>query len=200
MRLTLLLLGFISTGFAWAGVYKCTDAEGKTTYQKSPCTDKKNAKEINVLTGTHKTITDDSLLKEEEARAVEAKRQEIERQKLEKKIRKEKLLKEAREESRKNLAWIDSHKEEFSPYAIPPYSEKNAPDIVANFESRLPEIERFRRDVARKALADGQCDRVEASELDTKSSLDLLIFRIDCSNGSRLFFSELDVELESPGE
>ena len=47
----------------------------------------------------------------------------------------------------------------------------NCRQSLNHYESRLPEIERFRRQAAQKALETGKCQRVEADELNSKSKV-----------------------------
>jgi len=67
---------------------------------------------------------------------------------------------------------------------------------VQNFSARLPDIERFRRLAAEKALATNQCGRVEAAELNSKSTDDALVFLVDCSSAKKYYFSEQELKSE----
>jgi hypothetical protein len=68
------------------------------------------------------------------------------------------------------------------------------PPQVENFAARLPEIERFRRLAAEKALATDHCGRVEAVELNTKSTQDALVFLVDCSSGKKYYLTEQEIK------
>jgi hypothetical protein len=51
----------------------------------------------------------------------------------------------------------------------------------------------MRRQAAEKALATGQCERVEAAELNLKSSKAALVFLIDCSSGKHFYYTEQEL-------
>ncbi len=187
----LLALFFSISGFA--GVYKCTGHKGKTSYQTTPCPNQVGVDEINLLTGSHKNLFTEEIKKEREKQQIQ---EEQEKLVLEEKLAKEKEQKfkqKALAESNKNQQIIRENPGKFSAYAIPPYLEGNRPALVENFASRIVEIEQYRRKAAFKALKAGQCDRVEASELNLKSTIKELIFLIDCTNGSRVYLSEKDL-------
>jgi hypothetical protein len=65
--------------------------------------------------------------------------------------------------------------------------------VVKHYETRLPEIEKFRRLAAKKALATGECVRVESDELSAKSSSEQLVFSVDCSSAKTFYFNEKEL-------
>lgn len=189
MRLTAVFLGILFSAHASAGVYKCTGADGKTGYQSKPCVEGQHNVELNVKTGGS---TD---LNEQQKRQLEQQEQ-LDQDKLERDRLKQRqaLLKQAAaDESAKNQFLIKNNPRKFSAYAIPPYQLDQLPDVVKYHQSRLPDIERFRRQAAEQALATGQCNRVEASELDAKSTQDALVFLINCSSGKSFYFTEQEL-------
>ena len=80
------------------------------------------------------------------------------------------------------------------PAAITKYTPQYYPKTVKKFGPRLEEIEKFKKEAALKALKSGKCDYVELVELSTKSTLDNLIFWVDCRNGHRIYLSEDDLK------
>lgn len=76
------------------------------------------------------------------------------------------------------------------PYANYPYTVEQYPKTVAEFRPRLPEIERHKEAALRKAIDTGQCDFASSVELSTKSTLNNLIYWVDCENGQRFWFDE----------
>jgi Domain of unknown function (DUF4124) len=190
MRLTLLIVGCFFSAYTSAAIYKCTDANGNKAYRSSPCeTGRKNV-ELNVITGASNNLDD-----KENQQALEQKERQAALEKL--KLEQEALLKkqentnrEAMNESAKNQFLIKNNPDKYSAYAIPPYLPGNLPDIVKLYQARLPEIERFRRQSAEKALATNHCIRVESVELNSKSTQDALIFLVNCSSGKSFHLSE----------
>ena len=81
----------------------------------------------------------------------------------------------------------------FRAYAFPSYTPEEMPATVKSYLSRLAEIERLRRQAAEKAIASGQCIRVESAELTSKSTKDLLVFSIDCSSAKKFYFTEQEL-------
>jgi hypothetical protein len=169
-----------------AGIYKCSDDQGNTSYQAKPCADEKKAIEIDVKTGSS---TDLSIQKKKKEKELELKkRQEIDRQKL---IELEARRKsDAKEQSYLNQQLVKNNPIQYSAFSIPPYRADRLPDVVRLYEARLPEIEKLRRFAAKKALATGECERVEASHLSVKSAADQLVFSVDCSSANTFFFNE----------
>jgi len=186
MRSTLCLLIFFFSAHSHAGVYKCIDNNDRITYQNQPCTEQAMASEIDLTSGAKISL-------EEERRRIQQAREKRNQEKIarqqiaEKKAR---LAQESIEESKKNQQFIKDHPKQFSAFAIPPYTQDDRPALVENFKSRLPEIERFRRKAALFILADGKCGRVEASELNSRSSDDNLVFLVDCSSGLQSYVEE----------
>lgn len=179
---------------SWAGVYKCTDATGHTYYQSSPCTEEHKAVQMNTKTGSsvdlnaqeqqraeaesQKKQSEQQLLAEEQAKLAEI----AERKKL------------AQEQSELTQALVKQNPTQFSAYAIPIYDPEKLPPLVKSFEYRLPDIEKYRRLAAQKALASGKCQRVEADELNKKSTKDALVFLINCSSGASFYFNEAELK------
>lgn len=190
MRLTVLALGFLFSNFSYAGVYKCTDLNGNTGYQAKPCDVGKKTVQINFKTGE---AIDKKL--ELEQKALETEKQKLaEMTELERQKKQEQLLIDAKAEIEKNKALIKNNPKKFSVYSIPPYDPENLNDLVKKYKSRLPEIESLRRAAALKALASKDCTRVEAVELNVKSSLDSLVFLVDCSSGQGIYFDESELK------
>ncbi len=189
MRITLLILGSLFSVGAFAEIYKCTDTNGKTNYQSKTCDQKHKTVQINIKTGG--STSTDAL--DQEKLAVEQKNKDI-------KLEQEQLLKKQTQlkqdtmsESAKNQFLIKNNTEKYSAFSIPPYVPDQLSDLVKNYQSRLPDIERLRRQAAEKALASGQCTRVEASELHGKSTKKSLVFSIDCSSGKNFHFTEQEL-------
>lgn len=193
MRLTLLILGSLFSAYASAGIYKCTDANGNTEYRSSPCETGHSNVEINIKTGTSTNLDEknnqDTLTQKEQQAALE--KQKLEQEQLLKK--QADTNREAINESAKNQLLIKNNPGKFSAYAIPPYAPEKLPDLVKNYQARLPEIERLRRQAAEKALASNQCIRVESVELNSKSTKDTLLFLINCSSGKSFYFKEQEL-------
>lgn len=180
-----------------AGVFKCTDNTGKTVYRSTPCAPGQGNIQINLKTGTSSSQGD------EMAETVAKNQQEqakLDQEKLElqqEEERQAKLKQAARDESAKNQFLIKSNPKKYSPFAIPPYDLDKAdelPLLVKNFQNRLPEIEHLRRVASEKALAGNQCGRVEAAELNIKSTNDALVFLIDCSSGKKFYYTEQELK------
>ncbi len=189
MRITLLILGSLFSVGAFAEIYKCTDTNGKTNYQSKTCDQKHKTVQINIKTGG--STSTDAL--DQEKLAVEQKNKDI-------KLEQEQLLKKQTQlkqdtmsESAKNQFLIKNNPEKYSAFSIPPYVLDQLSDLVKNYQPRLPDIERLRRQAAEKALASGQCTRVEASELHGKSTKKSLVFSIDCSSGKNFHFTEQEL-------
>jgi len=172
-----------------ASVYKCTDSQGKTAYQSSPCAEEVNALKIDMKTGQS---TDLAVKIKQQQQEVESKKQEdIARQQQAAKDIKRK--KDSIEQSAINQQLIKDNPIQFTAFAIPPYNHDKLPALVKNFEARLPEIEKFRRLAAQKALATGECNRVESDQLSVQSKADKLVFSIDCSSAKRFQFNETEL-------
>jgi hypothetical protein len=194
MKLILLILGYLFCADAFStGIYKCTDANGNTEYRSTACEPGRSNVEINLKTGASTNLDE----KNQQKNLAEKEQQaELEKQKLEQEqlLQKKAILNsETRRESAKNQLLIKTNPDRFSAYAIPPYLPEKLPDLVASFQDRLPEIERMRRQAAQKALASGQCIRVESVELHSKSSKNALVFLINCSSGKSFYFNEQEL-------
>lgn len=172
-----------------AGVYKCTDSKGNTSYQSAPCAKEKKAATINIQTGGVTDLAKDQKQKELELDLIKQKETE-QQQKLELIKKREK---EAIEQSELNQQLIINNPIQFTAFAIPPYTPGNLPELVKKHQHRLPEIEKFRRLAAQKALATGECNRVESDDLSVKSKHDLLIFSVDCSSAKTFYFNESEL-------
>lgn len=186
MRITALILASLFSVGAFAEIYKCTDTEGKTDYQSIPCKPEFKTEQINIKTGT----ADD---RESEQQALEQKKQDEKSEQELTQRREAQLKQDAIDESAKNQFVIKNNPDKFSVFAIPPYALDDLPDLVKNHQNRLPDIERFRRVAAEKALATGACVRVEASILHRKSTKKHLTFSVTCSSGKDFYFTEQEL-------
>ena len=171
---------------ASAEIYKCTDASGNKVYRSNPCSEGFNNIQIDLKTG--KSVDLDEQKKQE---LLQLKRQEelLQQQKLEEQqenLRKLQIL----NESKKNQLMIKENPHQFSAYAIPPYEIDKLLPVVKRFQDKLANIERLRGLAAKKALATGECNRVESSELNEKSTKDNLVFLVDCSSAKSFYFDE----------
>lgn len=193
MRFTLLILGSLFSAYASAGIYKCTDAIGNTKYRPTPCQAGNTNVEINLKTGSTTNLDEknkqESLAKQEQQAALE--KQKLDKEQLLK--NQANLNREANEESVKSQLLIKNNPIQYSAYAIPPYLPGKLPDLVKTYQDRLPEIERLRRQAAEKALASGQCIRVESAELNSKSTKVALMFLINCSSGKPFYINEQEL-------
>jgi len=199
MKLSIILFGglcSLATLSATAGVYKCTDETGKIVYKAQACLGGQGNVQVDIKTGVTKDLNQERKqqeLKEQEAQAKLTEQQQQE-QKLAEKLAK--LKQAAKDESAKNQFLIKNNPLKYSAFAIPPYDPEQLPALVQNFSARLPDIERFRRLAAEKALATNQCGRVEAAELNSKSTDDALVFLVDCSSAKKYYFSEQELKSE----
>jgi hypothetical protein len=194
MKNRILLLAVCLSFNSWAGVYKCTDAEGRTDYQSSPCTDQHKAMQINTKTGSKVDLNEQEAAK---AKAVEESNLQQLQQQAEEHARMETIAQRkqlSRAESELTQALIKKNPTQFSAFAIPPYDPDKLSKLVSQYEERLPDIEKFRRIGAQKALATGDCQRVEADELNAKSTKDQLVFLINCSSGKSYYFNESELK------
>lgn len=193
MKFTLLILGLLFSMQLSAGVYKCTDASGNKIYRSKPCAEGQRKVELNVKTGS---ATD---LNEKESQQALS-QQEQEAQEAQKKLEEQELLQKqaafkqsAMDESAKNQFLIKNNPQKFSAFAIPPYKFDDLPPLVKIYQNRLPEIERMRRLAAERALATGQCGRVESVELNQKSTKNALVILVDCSSAKKFYVSEQEM-------
>ncbi|PPD34508.1 MAG: DUF4124 domain-containing protein [Methylomonas sp.] len=191
--LSLLFVWLLSFN-SWAGVYKCTGADGQTDYQSSPCTGDHQAVQINTKTGSKvdlNQLENQKLQADEQQKQLEAQKQAEEQARLD---AIEQRKQRAREQSQLTLDLIKQNPTEFSAFAVPPYDPEKLPPTIKPFEDRLADIEKFRRLAAQKALATGKCQRVEADELSAKSTKELLVFQVSCSSGSSFNFNEAELK------
>ncbi|MDD1610112.1 MAG: DUF4124 domain-containing protein [Methylococcaceae bacterium] len=196
MRFTLIILGCLISSYVCAAnnVYKCIDTSGKKEYQATPCGEGLTKSTLNIKTGSSVNLDEEKKQQELKQKEEQAK---IEEQKLTKQQKLEKqasIDKEAIAESENNQALIKSDPKKYSAFAIPPYAPDKLSDLIQNYRDRLADIERLRRASAQKALASGQCERVEASELDAKSTKIILTFFVNCSTGKTFYFTEQDLK------
>lgn len=190
MKTRIIILALSLSFESSAGVYKCTDTNGRTNYQSAPCTEDHKAIEINTKTGNKVDLND--LEKQQLQNAEQQKQQQAEQQSLEEAkiaaVTQRNQMSQA--QSALTQALIKQNPTQFSAYAIPPYTPDKLPAHVKPFEDRLPDIEKFRRLAAQKALSTGQCQRVEADDLHGKSTKEQLVFLINCSSGAQYSFNE----------
>jgi hypothetical protein len=195
MRLTLTILGCLVFSCAHAAppVYKCVDATGKKNYQARACSAGVANTTLNINTGSSTNLDEIEKQKEQKKNAEQAgeEQQKLTKQQLLEKQEAEN--KAAIAESAKNQEIIKSDSKKFAPFAIPPYAPDKLPEFVKNYQSRLSDVERLRRVAAEKALATDQCERVEASELDSKSTKEILAFLVNCSSGKAFYYTETDL-------
>lgn len=194
MRFTLFFLAGLFAAPVFAGVYKCTDSNGKNVYRSSPCSEQgySNA-EVKLNTGS---VIDLDKQKAQEALKQKQEQAMLEQAKLEQEQLAQKqaqLKQETLKESDINQALIKSNPEQYSAFAIPPYVPEKLSAFVKIHEQRLPEIERLRRQAAEKALASNQCGRVEAVELSERSTQDALVILADCSSAKKFYFTEQEL-------
>lgn len=193
MRFILLILACLFSVHATAGFYKCTDAKGNKVYRSSPCAAGYNNAELDIRTGSSTNLDEEQNQKVLTQKEQEAKleQQKLEQQQLQQK--QAQLIENAKNESAANQLLIKNNPQKFSAYAIPPYVPEKLTALVKTYAARLPDIERLRRQAATKALESGQCIRVEASELNEKSSQDGLVFLVDCSSAKKFYFTEQEL-------
>jgi len=193
MKFQILTLSLCLSVDASAGVYKCTDSAGRTNYQSAPCTEDRKAVQINTKTGNKVDLNElekQQMLNAEQQKKQLSEQQAAEQAKLEA-IKQRHQMAKAQSEVTQTL--IKQNPTQFSAYAIPPYVPDNLPALIKPFEERLPDIEKFRRLAAQKALSSGQCQRVEADEMHTKSTKGQLVFLINCSSGGSYYFNESEL-------
>jgi Domain of unknown function (DUF4124) len=198
MKFTLLVLGLLVSMQLSAGVYKCTDANGKKIYRSVPCVEGQKKVELNVKTGGSTDLNEvenQQALTQQEQEAKEALKKQEEEQAAQKLAQ---LKQNAMDESAKNQFLIKNNPQKFSPFAIPPYKFDDLPPLVKTYQSKLPEIEHMRRQAAEKSLATGQCGRVESVELSEKSTADGLVILVDCSSAKKFYVSEQELAANNP--
>ncbi len=138
-----------------------------------------------------KAIEQQEQLSKQEQEAQEAQKKQQEEEALKKR---EEFKQNAIDESNKNQFLIKNNPQKYSAYAIPPYKPDDLSPLVKSFENRLPDIERFRREAAEKALATGECGRVESVELNQKSKADSLVILVDCSSAKKFYVTEQELD------
>ncbi len=178
---------------SWAGVFKCTDATGHTNYQSSPCTVEHKAVQMNTKTGSS---VDLNAQERQQAADADLKKQQSLQEQAEQQAKLDAIAKakqDVKSQSELTQNLIKQNPMQFSAFAIPPYDPDKLPAQVKPFESRLADVEKFRRLAAQKALASGECQRIEADELTAKSKLDQLNFLINCSSGKTFLLNEAEL-------
>jgi Domain of unknown function (DUF4124) len=197
MKFTLLILGTLFSMQLSAGVYKCTDASGKKIYRSQPCVEGQNKVELNVKTGSSTDLNqqeNQQALSQQEQEAKDAQKKQEEEQAQQKLAQ---LKQSVLDESAKNQFLVKNNPQKYSAFAIPPYKYDDLTPLVKTYQSKLPDIERMRRQAAEKALATGQCGRVESVELSEKSTKDGLIILVDCSSAKKFYVSEQELVTKS---
>ncbi len=193
MKFALFVLGLLFSMSLSAGVYKCTDAKGNKIYRSVPCSEGQSNLKLNVKTGSYTDLNakeqQETLSQQEQEAQAAQKRQEEEQQAQKLATFKQSVL----DESAKNQFLIKNNPNKFSPFAIPPYKYDDLTPFVKTFQNRLPDIERLRRQGAEKALATGQCGRVESVELSEKSTKSALVVLVDCSTAKKFYFTEQEL-------
>jgi len=193
MKFTLLLLTSLYSAVTSADIYKCTNSAGKKVYSSVSCSDGFARSEINIKSGSSLNLDEQYNQQIKKQKEQEAK---LEQEKLEKELLAQteaQLKQDASKASAENQLLIKNNRNDFSAFAIPPYDPDQLTPLVKKYRHRLPEIEHLRGLAAQKALASGQCIRVEASELHAKSTKDALMFLVDCSSGKQLYFNEQEL-------
>ena len=193
MKFDFVIWVILFSASAAADVYKCTDDSGKTIYGAHPCAPGQENVQINIKSGSSTNLTEEQRLAELKEKEQQSKlgQEKLEQQKLEEKLAK--LKQDAKDESAKTQFVIKNNPLKYTPFAIPPYNPDDLPVVVSNFRNRLPEIERFRRIAAEKALATDQCGRVEASNLTSQSTAKALVFSVDCRSSAKFYFTEQEL-------
>lgn len=193
MKYLLTILGILLPLQVSAGVYKCVDANGNKIYRSQPCTGSQSKAELNIKTGGAKDL--DALDRQKQQSELEQKAQEEEKKHQQEQVAKQKedFNRKVADENDKNQALVKSNPQKYSAYAIPPYLSDELPPLVKRFEDRLPDIQRMRREAAEKALATGECGRVESSELSSKSIEKSLVILVDCSSAKKFYLTEREL-------
>lgn len=194
MRVLLIILGclLLSTSYAAKEVNKCISTAGKKEYTARPCNQGYSSSKLNINTGSATNEEDEQKQLDLRKQKELAKIEEEKKTRAENQEKQDAVNKEARIESEKNKTLIKENPKLYSPFAIPPYEPNNLSELVKKYQDRLAEIERMRRTAAEKALATGECERVESVELDAKSTKVLLTFLVNCSTGKSFFYTEAD--------
>jgi Domain of unknown function (DUF4124) len=193
MKFTLLFLGLLASMPLSAGVYKCTDASGKKIYRSVPCVEGQKKIELNVKTGGSTDLNakeSEQALSQQEQEAKAAQKKQDEEQAQQKLAQ---LKQNSADESAKNQFLVKNNPQKYSAFAIPPYKYDDLTPLVKAYQSRLPDIERMRRQAAEKVHATGQCGRVESVELSEKSTTEGLVILVDCSSAKKFYLSEQEL-------
>ncbi len=198
MKSTLLLvLGLVISMPLSAGVYKCTTASGSKIYRSVPCAEGQKKVELNVKTGGSTDLNEQEnqqALTQQEQEAIAAQKKAEEEQSQQKLAQ---IKQSALDESAKNQFLVKNNPQKFSAFAIPPYKYDDLKPLVKTYQNKLPDIERMRRQAAEKALATGQCGRVESVELSEKSTKDGLVILVDCSSAKKFYVSEQELTAQT---
>ena len=176
-----------------AEVYRCTDASGHHFYQSTTCPEEVQVIQMNPRTGNSLDLTAQEM---QTAEQLEQKKQQLAQEKAQQDAALAAIVlrnQQARAEYALTQDMIKKNTSQFSAYAIPIYDPEALPNYVKPYESRLVEIERFRRRAAQKVLNAGQCQRVESDELSFKSAPESLVFAINCSSGATFFLNETEL-------
>lgn len=194
MRNRVFIFALCLASNSWAGVYKCIDAEGHTDYRATPCTEADKAAQMNTKTGGSVDLNAEEKRLAEEAE--KKKQQELQDQAQQQAKLEAIALRKKQAEAQFELTqtMIKQNPVQFSAYAIPRYDPEKLSPLVKLHEQRLPDIEKFRRLAAKKALATGKCQRVEADELNAKSTPEHLVVLVDCSSGANFYFNEAELK------
>ncbi len=186
---TLLVIGSLSTAVN-AQVYKCTDPEvRKVQYRDDNCPNGHKTEVIDVATGAVREKQNSpapELIRLQQEQLALQKAAEEQAEKL-------RFLQAIKSESDTNLALLKSRSHQFSAMAIRPYQYDQLDSWQQPYQQRLPDIERMRRLAALKVLEQGQCQRVEASELSRSSRQDNLVFTVSCSNQPEILLTEQEL-------
>lgn len=194
MRTRTFIFAMCLASQSWAGVYKCTDAQGRTDYRSSPCVEADKAMKMNTLTGGSVDLNAEERRKADEAALKQQQELQDQVQQQAKLNQIVQRKRQAQEQFELTQTLIKKNPLQFSAYAIPKYDYEKLPDVVKAFEERLPDIEKFRRLAAQKALATGKCQRVEADELNARSNKDGLVVLINCSSGATYYYQETELK------
>ncbi|MDD5272826.1 MAG: DUF4124 domain-containing protein [Methylovulum sp.] len=189
MKRLLFILTSLFALDAAAEVYKCTDASGNKVYRSTPCAAGYNNIQIDLKTGITIDLDEEKKTELQRLKEQQEKQEQAQLKQQQEALRKQQIF----NASKANQELIKASPHDFSAYAIPPYEPENLLPLVKRFEDRLVDIERLRGVAAKKALATGECNRVESSELNEKSGKDLLVFLVDCSNTKSFYFNEQEL-------
>lgn len=74
------------------------------------------------------------------------------------------------------------------------YTREGFPKTFAKLGERMDAVQRYREAAAKMVLDSGKCQKVQLSELSTKSTPEHLLFFIDCANHERVYLDEFDID------